>query len=123
MNILETVGKYAADYNRAGLMLVFVPKMDLKSQGAEESATIYTLDGREDQERRKLREIRDQAVAVGQFRVLFILDKDEQRRDRYDAEADVVLHVKFDVTGGVVKVRKARALDVPPKDTYFLYEA
>lgn len=123
MNILETVGKYAADYNRAGLMLVFVPKMDLKSQSAVESASIYTLDGREWQERRKLREIRDQAVAVGQLRVLFILDKDDQRRDRYDVEADVVLHVKFDVTGGVVKVRKARALDVSPKDTYFLYEA
>ena len=123
MNILETVGKYVSDANTPGLTLVVVPRgFDLQSSNSSPSPDIYQLDNDSTTDRDKLRQIRAEAVANNQMRVLFVVDI-EPEYTRLATEADIVLSVNFGPAQGSVKVHKYRMRMDNPKDTYFIYEA
>lgn len=123
MNILETVGKYVSDANTPGLALVVVPRgFDLQSSKTSPSPDIYQLDNDSITDRDKLRQIRAEAVAINQMRVLFVVDIDPEFT-KLAMEADIVLSVNFGPAQGSVKVHKYRMRLDNPKDTYFIYEA
>ena len=123
MNILETVGKYVSDANTPGLTLVVVPRgFDLQSSNSSPSPDIYQLDNDSTTDRDKLRQIRAEAVASNQMRVLFVVDIDPEHT-KLAMEVDIVLSVNFGPAMGSVKVHKYRMRMDNPKDTYFIYEA
>ncbi|ANZ48793.1 hypothetical protein BIZ83_gp060 [Erwinia phage vB_EamM_ChrisDB] len=121
MNILETIGKYAADFNNPGVMLVFVPRdLNMDAAGPQKPGVFdATGDSRFDCTR--LRNIRAEAVETNQLRILFIASG--TGGSLLENEVDVSLSVEFGMTSGWVKVQKFRSVAEKPKDTVFIYEA
>lgn len=123
MNILETVGKYAADFNNPGLMLVYVPRELNLDGGGVQTPGIFDVSGDSQTDHSRLRQIRAEAVEMNQLRILFVANMGVPSDfTSLDTEADVALAVQFGIAQGCVKVNKFRAALEKPKDTYFIYE-
>ncbi|QVW55731.1 hypothetical protein pEaSNUABM9_00150 [Erwinia phage pEa_SNUABM_9] len=121
MNILETVGKYAADFNNSGVMLVTVPRDLNMDGGGPQTPGIFDATGDSRFDCTRLRGIRAEAVEARQLRILFIAAG--TGGPMLENEVDVALSVEFGVSGGWVKVQKFRSTAEKPKDTAFIYEA
>ncbi|ANZ48516.1 hypothetical protein BIZ78_gp059 [Erwinia phage vB_EamM_Caitlin] len=124
MNILETVGKYAADFNNPGVMLVYVPRELNLDGGGVQTPGIFDVSGDNQFDRTRLRQIRAEAMEANQLRILFVASMGVPGDfTPLDQEVDVTLSVEFGVSAGWVKVIKFRSVEEKPKDTAFIYEA
>lgn len=124
MNILETVGKYATDFNSPGVMLVYVPRELNLDGGAVQTPDIFSVSGDNQTDRGRLRQMRAEALEANQLRILFVANMGVPGHfTAFDQEVDVTLSVEFGVTNGWVKVKKFRSVNEKPKDTAFIYEA
>lgn len=121
MNLHDQIRKNISTYNMPGLCLVYVPVgLALGNNIGGQPHAAFPISDDQQVAVEGLQAMRQAAIDANQMRLLFI--KDRPVGTILDQQADLVMSIDFDMTGGQLSVHKCRGIEPRLPDTFFVYE-